>query len=65
MTFEELLDAKSIVEIDDVRHAYAITDEIRGRHKELRMFRIAELLAALREYYVKIGAETAKLDAAP
>lgn len=58
MIFEELLDAKAIVEIDDVHHARAIVDDTCGRKKELRMFRTAEILAALREYYVKIGAET-------
>lgn len=55
MTSEELRVAQAIVEIDDVRFAQVMIEETCFLQKELRMFRIAQLLAALRESYVEIG----------
>lgn len=60
MTHEEFVEAKANVKINDVHHARAIINETMHMHKENRMFKTAELLAVLREHYVKIGRELSK-----
>lgn len=59
MTSEQLLDGKAIVEIDDVHMARAIVLGTCAMRKEGRMFRVAEMLAVLREYYVRVGRDMA------
>lgn len=62
MTYEELAGAKVIVEIDDVRHARTLVSETIYLSKELRMYRVAELVVALREHYVRLGRDLQKTD---
>lgn len=59
MTYDELAEAKTIVEIDDVYHARVVISQTMHMDPELRMMRVAEMLATLREYYVQIGKSTA------
>lgn len=61
MTFEELLETKTTVEIDDIHNARAVVSETANYQRELVMFRTAEILANLRDYYVKIGRELERL----